>query len=440
MTFRLGSTLAVLITVAVSLVPPSAGAGHLASPEGGLHEVTGRCLVGVNKEFHTIQSALNFPDPALGETGIPCVYVQPDAAVWREPLLVRRSVTLAGTTFRQGENVFRTTLAPPTDAVGPVALVRIEGRKVRLKVKHIVFQGPLASGDGLIGIAAGKDTRLTIRDSSFFDIRPEPLDGRDGFVAVQVGTPTLPGETTQITFADISAVRMEGFQSAGIVFQGVGTTGLVSRIFLSAQLSSASRTAGQAAPVGIAVRAGAQADILRNDIVNARGPAGSGGGVGIAVSDAARDVTIMENNIDRNDTGIAVDGTREVTIYRNGLDDNGVGLVLGAVSPVTEVVVTSNRVAGGGAGARLAAGTRNVFKSNQVQGSAGVGLAVSDGTSDNLFSRNRADTNAGLGFTDATTGSDRSGTANAWRSNVCHGNNANGVQASPPQLCTVSSR
>jgi hypothetical protein len=110
MTVRLGLALIALIAAGPLTASP-AGATHLAAAEGGLHATTLRCLVGINKEFHTIQSALDFPEPG---------------------------------------------------------------------------------------------------------------DGRSAFIAIQAGTPTLPGETPQITFADIRLARFENFQNAGIVFQGVG--------------------------------------------------------------------------------------------------------------------------------------------------------------------------------------------------------------------------
>jgi parallel beta-helix repeat protein len=407
MTLRLSLALVSLIT--------AAGASTAAMAFES-HEVTGRCLVGVNKEFQTIQSALDFPNPALGESGTPCVYVQPDAVVWREQLVIRRSVTLAGSTFRQGDTVFTTTLEPPANAVGPVALVRIEGRKVRVKVKHFIFQGPLTSGDGLIGIDAGKDTRLTIRDAFFLNIQPTPLDGRSGFIGIRTGAPTVPGERPQISFADISAVRFEGFQNSAMVFQGAGTIGVIYRTFVSA--GPAARTAGQAAPVGILVKDGAVAEITRNDVVDVRGPQGAGGGVGIALDHAGTDTTLTENNIDRNNLGVAVDGTSASVLYRNGLDQNGAGIILGAVAPVTDITVSRNRVEAGGAGIRLVAGTENVIQTNHMLGNTGVGLAVGAATSKNFISKNRAHNNGDFGFADPTTGPDRSGTANFWRANL----------------------
>jgi hypothetical protein len=422
MTFRLGLALVTLVAATGALLPTSADA---------VHETTGRCLVGINKEFQTIQSAVDFPNAALGEVGPPCLYVQMDGTVWREQIVIRHSLTLAGTSFRQGETVFTTTLEPPPDATGPVTLVKIIGRKVKVKMKHLIFRGPLTSGDSLIGIDAGKDTRLTIRDSFFLDIEPSPLDGRGGFIGIQVGTPTAVGEPPQITFADISATRFEGFQNSAMVFQGVGTTGSVLQTFVSAGTGSP-RVVG---PVAIHVRGGAAIDIVRNDVVDARGPGGSG--VGIALEGAGVDTVVMDNNIDRNGVGIAVDGTAEAVIYRNGFDQNRLGIALGTTSPVTDVTVSKNRVEAGVRGIRLMSGTKNAILTNHVLANTGVGVELGADTSKNSVSKNRTHNNGGLGFIDPTTGLDRSGTANFWRSNRCHGNNDGGVQASPPKLCIL---
>jgi len=436
MTSRLGLALAALVVAAGALAPAPARAMHLAPPEGGVHTDTGRCRVGVNKEFHTIQSALDTVD---------CLYVQIDGTPWSEQLVVRHSLTLAGSTFAQGSNVFTTILQPPADAVGPVTLVKVEGRRVRLKVKHIIFQGPLTSADatGLIGIEMGRDTRLQIRDAFFVNVQPSPLDGRDGFIGIKVGAPSVAGERPQISFADISGTRFEGFQNSAIVFQGTGTTGSIFRTLISAgdptQNPAQPRTAGQAAPVGIVIMDGANAEITRNDVVDARGPAG--GGIGIALSNAGNDTAVVQNNIDRNDIGVAADGITGGTIYRNGLDQNGVGIVLGAASPINDVAVNKNRVEAGGAGIQLVAGTENVLQANNLLSNAAIGLELGAATRANILAKNRAHNNGGLGFLDPTIGSDRkSGTANSWRSNLCHGNNGAGAEASPVRLCILDAR
>jgi parallel beta-helix repeat protein len=378
------------------------------------------CLVGkTGEEFSTIQSAIN---------DTTCLTIQMRPAEFPEQVTITRSLTLAGTDFAVGAQHFISTISPPPTMTAPYALVRIVGRKVKVKVKHLLIQGP-GPDTGLIGIRAERDTKLTIRDSFFRNIQPDPLSAGTGFVAIHSGEPSTA--IAQITTADVSAVRFEGYQNAAIVAEGKGTILTIDSIHVD---GITTHPAGTPAPTGIIVRDGAQAGIARSDVVNNRRT--GGGGVGIQISSSARSLKVSYNNVDRNDTGILVDGTDRTTLFRNALDDGGDGIVLGATIPVTSAAVQRNLVDGGsGIGIRLESGTKNSIYSNDVGANAGGGVHVGSAAATNTISANRAQNNGSVGFDDDSIGTRTKGTANTYSKNTCVGNNGGGAQSTPAGLC-----
>jgi hypothetical protein len=405
---------ALIAAVAGYAAPQYADALHV--PE---HTKPGVCKVGVSGEpFSTLQSAID--DPM-------CTTVHGRPMTFREQLLITRSLTLAGTDLSHGDEQFLTTIKPPDTMTAPYALVRIVGRKVKVRIKHIAFEGP-ATGPGLIGIRAEKDTILTIRNTIFQNLQPSPLTGSGDFVAIHSGVPT----GAQITKATITDNRFIGFQSAGLILEGPGTTALIESNILDA---GDAREADDSPSAGIIVRNGAAATITRNDILDNQRP--GGGGFGILVENGAIGaVKVLYNNIDRNDTGIAISSTLRPNLYRNALDQNGDGVVFGDTGAVISGVVSRNRIEGGtGIAVRIDAGQDNSIYKNEMLSNLGGGAYAGAGTSLNVFSANRADLNGGLGFDDDSTGTKTAKTANTYSKNNCSGNNGGGAQSTPAGLC-----
>jgi parallel beta-helix repeat protein len=83
--------------------------------------------------------------------------------------------------------------------------------------------------------------------------------------------------------------------------------------------------------------------------------------------------------------------------------------------------------------------TKTTFSGNNASYNIYDGFAVGSTASGNTLSRNVADSNGGLGFTDGSSGSGTAGTANTYRGNTCDGENNSGSpqQSSPDGLCSV---
>ena len=379
--------------------------------------------------FPTIQMAID--DPQL------CATVRLGVVEFAEQLTIGRSLTLQGRSFKQGVETFVSRLGPPAVMTEPYALINIVGARTRVKIRHVVIHG-YATGDGLIGVRSGRDTRVTIRDCVFRNMRPETLDARLGFVALHVGGPLLPGTPTGITGHSITACRIEGYQNAAVVVEGAGTTATIADNLIRAALETGEvRPAGTAAPIGVLVLDGARATIDGNNLVdNSRA---GGGGAAVIIADGGDGSQIVSyNNMDRNDLGVGVDGTSSVKIYRNGLTQNDTGIALGETAVSDSNTIQLNRIEKGGTGPGLLLGdsSSNNISSNEVLTHAGGdGVVISATSSKNKLYRNRSQGNRYFGYLDASTGTGTGKTANTYTSNICAGNNDGGAQSSPLGLC-----
>lgn len=374
-------------------------------------------------DFPTIQSAIDQPL---------CFTVRLGVIEFTEQLTIGRSLTLQGRSFKQGVETFVSRLRPPAVMNAPYALINIVGARTRVKIRHVVIQG-YATGDGLIGVRSARDTRLTIRDCVFRYMRPPTLDARPGFVAIHVGGPLLPGTPTGITGHSITACRFEGYQNAGIVVEGAGTTATIADNIIRAHVETGEvRAAGAAAPTGVLVLDGARATIDRNDLEdNSRA---GGGGAAVIIADGGDGSQVVSyNNIDRNDLGVGVDGTSSVKIYRNALFANDTGISLGETAVSNSNTIQLNRIESGGTGLLLGQSSSNNISSNDVLTNAGDGVVIPATSSKNKLYRNRSQGNGDFGYLDASTGT--GGTANTYTSNICAGNNGGGAQSSPLGLC-----
>jgi hypothetical protein len=390
--------------------------GLLVVGMAGAATTPGTCDVPTLPQYPTIQSAID---------DVNCTTVHVKIGTYVEQLTIGRSLTLAGSVYHE----FSTHLQAPATLVGTNAIIRIHGRKVRVKIKHLGIEGPGPDAGGLVGIRVEKDAILTIRDSSIRAIRQEPLGAGAGFIGIHAGVPS----EAQITKLTLTLSRIEDYQSAGVVVEGPGTTAVISQIFVS---GDADRDPADAVPAGIVVRGGAYAEITRNDVVDNSHPSGLGRGV--LFEDARDGVVVRYNNVDRNDAGVAVVGTHHATLYRNAIDGGGDGIVLGGPDPgdgANSTRVTGNRVTGAaGVGLRLVQSQEGLFTSNELATSGGDGAHVESASALNVFNYNRADTNGAWGIVDASVGTGTAHTANRYlRSNYCNGNALG--DSSPAGLC-----
>ena len=410
------NTLALVLAVAGLAALVSAPAAFAAWQDTNLCDVP-------SPDFPTIQSAVDQPL---------CFTIRLRVQTFTEQLTIRRSLTLTGQTFTQGTEQFASTLRPPEGMVGTV-LINVVGPRTRLKIKRLVVEGP-ATGAGLIGLRAGRDTRVTIRDCAFRDIRPPRLDARGGFVAMRLGGPLQPNTKVGITGHSITNCSFDGYQSAAIMVEGVGTTALIATNLIEASPAGALRPAGTAAPIGVYAFGGASVTVDGNNI---RGNARAGrGGTAVLLGGAAAGSVVSANNIDRNDLGVRVEGTNGTQIYRNGLTENYVGLALGLSTASDSNLIRLNRIEKGGHGLQLGDSSSNTISSNDLLvNTLGHGALLSAASTQNKLDRNRSDNNRGFGFLDLSSGSGTAGTANTYTSNICGGNNRGGGGSSPAGLC-----
>jgi parallel beta-helix repeat protein len=355
---------------------------------------SGQCEV--PKKYATLQLALD--DPA-------CLIVHAAQGDYTEQLTVRRSVTLAGSGERH------TTLHAPASMTDPKAIIRVTGRKVKVKIKHFTIQGP-GSGAALIGVLLEKDTTGTLTNVIISDIRRQPMGTGAAFVGVHAGVPGGP----QITKVTLDNSTIANYQGAGIVIEGQGTTGSV---LYSAIKASLNRPLGTPAPVGVVIRGGAVVTLNRSDVNDNKAAPGSGEGVGVVLLDADAS-NITQNNVDRNDRGIHVVSTNKAVLFRNAVDQSTAdGIVL---EQSNNNDVQRNRVvSSGGTGLIVSASSGNVLYTNELMTNGDAGLVLL-GSSSNTLTGNRADGNIGFGMTDNSTGTKTSKTANTWKSNQCNGN------------------
>ncbi|MBI4488592.1 MAG: right-handed parallel beta-helix repeat-containing protein [Deltaproteobacteria bacterium] len=398
-----------------------AGLSALVSAAVAFAQNTGVC--DVPSVFPTIQSAIDEPL---------CTTVRLAPLTYHEQLTIPRSLTLAGRSFQQGDESFVSRLQPPPTMTAPYALINVVGARTRVKIKHIVLEGP-ATAAGLIGVLSGRDTRLTIRDCVFRNMSPSPLNAGSGFVAIHVGAPLLPGAKPGITGHSITNCRFVGYQNAAIIVEGVGTKATITGNLIAGDVVDGVRPAGTAAPIGVLVHDGAQATIDRNDVQdNSRE---GGGGAAVVIDDGATGSIVSANNIFRNDLGVGVDGTPSVKIYRNALFRNDTGISLGETAISDSHTVQANRIESGGTGLSVGHSSSNSLSSNYSVKNTGDGIVLSPAAVKNKLYHNRSENNGGLGFSDSSAGKGTAGTANTYTSNLCSGNNGGGAQSSPLKLC-----
>jgi len=397
---------------------------------------TGIC--DVRTDFPTIQDAVNEPR---------CLTVRLQATregfEFKEQVDIWRSLTLSGQSFTLKEEQDRTKIVTrlhvPDVMVGSNVLINVSGARTRVKLKYIVIEGP-ATGDGLIGLRAPRDTRVTVTNCVFRNMRPEPLDNRSGFVAAHVGGP-LPMPKPGITGHTFTGCRFDGYQNAAIKVEGVGTTAVISDSIIAGAAAGEldkERDATTAAPVGVLVLDGAKVTINRNNLVDnscTDNLCADGPGTAISLQGGAILSIISYNNIDRNDMGIAVEGTSRAKIFSNGLFQNGTGISLGSIAASDSNTILKNRIERGGLGLFLGQASSNVVSSNNLLTNTAQGAVLSAAAAKNTLYRNRAQDNGGLGYDDSSPATGKAKTANIYTSNICSGNNGGGAQSSPAGLC-----
>ncbi len=320
-------------------------------------------------DYATIQEAV---------ADLDCDAIAVSAGTYEEEITISRDLTVRGT---GGTSVIK---APGVFMGSPRAILRVTaGASVTIEKLKITGPGPLDDDDGLIGVLVDHGAIATIRNNTITTLRPpgKEIGTGSNFIGVSVGS--AANATTGI--ATIVQNRIENYQQAGIVIDGVGSSATVSGNIV---LGTGLHTDGQAVSHGIQISRGAGADVVHNVVRDHRYQSLTRS-AGILVFDAGDSLATLEHNTTLgNDIGIWVIGTDNAVIEHNGARDSvydGIALEnqnatsLGlAVNETTDghSVRFNSTSRNGGAGIVLRSSNNNVVAVNRGKKNAETGVRL----------------------------------------------------------------
>jgi parallel beta-helix repeat protein len=281
---------------------------------------------------------------------------------------------------------WKAIIQAPATLTGQKAIVEVD------KSRDVVIEGFTITGpmQGVqVGVLIDQGGSATVRGNHITDIRDDPMSGRQEAVGVYVrdGMGRILGNT------------IDDYQKAGI---------LVARATSSAEVAfnkvKGAGPTGVIAQVGIQVSDGAVADVHDNRVSDNRfiGPAAAASGIILFNPGSA--TKVRNNEVTRNDVGIAVSGATNAAITGN------------SISRSTED------------GIRLIDGPKGTLVANNESRKNGLdGIFVDSTSTNNVIRNNKLKQNKGFDAEDQSVGAGTAGTANTWQNNE-------GKTSSPPGL------
>jgi parallel beta-helix repeat protein len=392
------------------------------------------CTVGGGSPTHaSIQLAVD--DPACTQVSVrPGVY---------PPFTINRAtpVEVAGSGV---ETIIRPA-ADGSDLTGAAsAIITITGATTEATVRNLTVQGPVDEGVAeLTGVFVGGDATATLTQNQILNIRENTTTGLgsdEDYNAICVGFSAL-GE---VGHATVVGNTINGYQKAGIVVDGAGSTAAVLRNTVAGSVRT---DPDHPVPYGIQVSRGALAEVTGNKVSNNSHTTGAALSVGILLFEAANKVEVIGNTAKGNDTGICVKQTNEATLERNRALDSlfdGISLDNQDSAKTTDGhTVRRNKAIGNGEGITVFSSHGNLFERNVSKNNNGAGFLVScddagsgctnPHSSNNQFKKNKAINNGIEGYLDESSGVGTAGTANFYMANKCSGNDVEG--SNPDGLC-----
>lgn len=335
--------------------------------------------------------------------------------------------------------------ADGSDLTGPAsAIITITGASTAATVGNLTVQGLVDPGvAALTGIFVGGNATATIRQNRILDIREKTLTGLgsdEDYNAIRVGF----GALGEVGHATVSGNIIGGYQKAGIVVDGAGSTATVLRNTVTGSVRTDPM---HPVPYGIQVSRGALAQVTSNKVFNNGHTNGAALSVGILLFEAASAVEVIGNVAKGNDTGICVKQTNAATLEHNRVLDSvfdGISLANQDPAKTTDGhTVRRNQARGNGEGITVFSSNDNLFEKNVANGNNGAGFLVScddagsgctsPHSANNQFKMNVANNNGIEGYLDESSGGGTAGTANLYTGNKCSGNGIEG--SNPDGLC-----
>ena len=408
--------------------------------------------VGTSEPYHTIASALLAANP--GDT----VLVQP--GTYQEAVnITKNNITLEG--VNQSAIIESPSTLAPLAANG-YSIVRVNGA-TGVTIEDLTVEGTYSGGFGttangvLLGLHAGiyvaNGGSATISDNHVTNIRDNPPNttSDDGF-GILIGSNSSVLNTTGSAVVENNTV--DNYQSSGIDVANAGSHATIKNNTVTGlSLTLANQYNEQ---VGITAEAGGTGLISGNKVTGnvqtgkfAVGIYLESSGAGVSVTDntvtgnntgiyafgiqggtiaSNRDshnidsgilmintvgTTVTDNKLTGNSTGIQVFSGQGGTIASNKVSNNtGDAIDLFSTSGVTLLANKTN--GNGGTGITLFSSTDNVFLLNSVKHNDAFGIFVDSASTGNLFLLNSMKDNGADDAFDTTTGSGTVGTANTW--------------------------
>jgi len=273
----------------------------------------------------------------------------------------------------------------PATLGGLKAIVEVDAHDV--VIDGFTITGP--SQGVQVGVLIDQGGSATVSDNHITDIRDQPLSDRQEAVGVYVrnGTARIFGNT------------IDDYQKAGILVANAGSSAEVAN-----NTVEGIGPTGVIAQVGIQVSDGAVADVHDNEVSDNLYTGTTAAAAGIILLSPGAATKVRNNEVTRNDVGIALSGTTGAVITGN------------SISRSTED------------GIRLLDGTTGTLVANNESRKNGLdGIFVDSTSTGNTIRNNKFKQNGNLDAEDLSLGAGTAGTGNTWENNE-------GKTSNPPGL------
>jgi parallel beta-helix repeat protein len=362
--------------------------------------------VGSNKQFHTIQDAVNAAHS--NDT----IKVAP--GTYQEQVVIgsgKDGIRLAGS----GQNA---TIKAPAVLTGAHAVVQVSGAQ-NVTIQGFTIEGPAStsnSGGNLYGVRIDGGGSATVMHNHITKIHNTPFNGVQEGIAIVVGQ----ASASQTGSAVISHNTIDNYQKGGIVVSNTGSSAAIEHN----TIVGAGPTA-LLAQNGIQISSGATAHVTRNSISGNQYAPQTAAATGILLFSPGA-VTIDHNTLSNNDVGIYSIAATALDIDHNKVTASTfIGILLDTTTGARVSDNTTDKA--GDAGIALLNSTNNTIDHNESANNDGDGIFVDSASTGNVFDRNRLTGNGNFDAEDLSTGSGTAGTGNTWTKNK-------GKTSSPPGL------
>jgi len=283
------------------------------------------------------------------------------------------------------EKHWKATIQAPATLVGLKAIVEVDAKNVL--IDGFTIAGP--SQNVQVGVLIDQGGSARVRDNHITDIRHQPLDGVQEVIAVYVrhGTGTIVENLIDdYQKGGVLVANADSFAEVAFnTVRGVGPTGVI-------------------AQNGIQVSNGATADVHNNSVSDNLYTGADSAAGGIILVDSGPSTKVRNNDVTRNDKGIALSGAINAIVTGNSVSrstEDGISLLDGT--------------------------TGSLIANNESRKNGLDGIFVDSTSTNNTIRNNELKQNRLFDAEDQSHGAGTAGTANTWKNNE-------GKTSSPPGL------